>query len=384
MGAGAKTLGVGRFAVVYAATYWGTPVAAKVIPDAATDRHARASAARAALANEAAHLRTLRHDNIVAYRGMVHLPDRGAHVLLTHTAAGGSAADLLATLDGAGRALRADAFLTIATQVVAALRYLHAVGVAHTELTAAHVLLSAPPVVDGGGGVGLPPNTGVSLCGFGAAVRFRPAGAAAGAPAATDATAAGPGGQTPPPPPPVRDLMAAGLLFPQLLLGGAAGAVAAAPATAGAAKIPPGTPVWPDASVRTPTSPRCRLAVTLPAVVALTAALTGAEGAARPSAAAAHLVLLTTTARVVAPVAVPPPSRERPTSTWAAARRGGWGGWWLTRPSDAVAEVETAALPSTLWSTIAAFVDALRMGTARAPPAGGREQGRETLPRGRG
>jgi len=384
MGAGATTLGVGRLAVVYAATSWGTPVAAKVVPDAATDRRARASAARAALANEAAHLRALRHDNIVAYRGIVHLPDRGAHVLLTRTAAGGSAADLLATLDGAGRALRADAFLTIATQVVAALRYLHAVGVAHTEVTAAHVLLSAPPVVDGGGGVGLPPNTAVSLCGFGAAVCFRPAGAAAAAPAAADATAAGPGGQTAPPPPPARDLMAAGLLFQQLLLGGAAGAVAAAPAAAGAATIPPGTPVWPDASVRTTTPLRCRLAVTLPAVVRLTVALTGAEATARPSAAAAHNVLMTTAARVVAPAAVSPPGRERPTATRPAARRGGWGRWWLTRPSDAVAEVENVALPSTLWSTIVALAEAVGVATARAPRAGGPEQGRETLAGGRG
>jgi len=319
IGDGTTPLGVGRTAVVYPASFWGTAVAAKVVPDAAADASATATAARRALNNELLQHRSLRHDNIVAYRHYAHLPARGVHVLLTRRAHGGTIADLLGVLDGGGYTLHADAFLSIALQLMTALQYLHAVGLVHNDVTPSNVLLSAAPERDGRGAVYLPPGTVVVLADFGACERFRARGEI-GMP--SDHLIDADGREQPSPT--TADLLAAGMVLQALLLGGPADAIAVAAADAVGA--PAGTPVWPAPSSRWASSRRCHLAVTLPAAVALTSSLQASDPVARPTASRAYTLLATAAARQTAVAACgSPPRRGRWCAAAAAASR--WGAW---------------------------------------------------------
>jgi len=319
VGDGTTPLGIGRTAVVYPASFWGTAVAAKVIPDAAADSSANATAARLALNNELLQLRSLRHDNIVAYRHYAHLPARGLHVLLTRRAHGGTVADLLGVLDSGDYTLHADAFLSIALQLMTALQYLHAVGLVHNDVTPSNVLLSAAPERDVRGAVRLPPDTVVVLADFGACKRFRGRGEI-GMP--TDHVVDADGREQPSPT--KADLLAAGKVLQALLLGGPADVTAVA--AADAADAPAGTPVWPAPSPRWATSRRCHLAATLPAAAALTRSLQASDPVARPSASRAHTLLATAAARQTAVAACgSPPRRSRLRAAAAAASR--WGAW---------------------------------------------------------
>jgi len=162
----------GRNSMVYPATCFGTAVAAKVILDAVADGSPEAVEARAAHQNEVAHLRIFHHPNIVEYVHDAHLPEKGIFVLLSRRYVGRTVADLIQRLDDADAALCAEAFVSIARQLAAALAYLHQFGFVHNNITPDNLVLSAAPVPEGRYSFTLPPDTALKVIDFGACTQY--------------------------------------------------------------------------------------------------------------------------------------------------------------------------------------------------------------------
>lgn len=173
-------LGMGGFASVFAATYYGRPAAAKVVRanvgapanadlDDDTDGFGRA---RGCLDNELRLLPGLRHPGILNYLAYQYLPDEGSHVMFVEEMAGGTLADVFPLLVLWQLPLSAATFLNVALQLVAALTYLHDNNVIHGDIKPSNVLLShSGEVRDSTSAVVLPPGVMVKLADFGISVK---------------------------------------------------------------------------------------------------------------------------------------------------------------------------------------------------------------------
>jgi len=306
MGTDIHPLGMGRCALVYNASYWGCPSAAKVVQDG--DGHADA---QAWLNHELRVLPQLTHTNIVAFRHYAHLTYHGVHALVMELMVGGNLQAVVERLDAAGTALRADVFLNIALQVTCGLEYLHAQGLVHADIKPENILLSAPPSDRPDGTVVLPPGTAVKLCDFGVALRFadddevHSRGYTPGflAPECAAGGGADGGGARRPParPAPSRDMYALGVVLHELLVSGGGGERSFVSRTR-VADEPDGQPQglpslpprhhWPSLGVggggssgpSPPVPARARLCEKLPTAVRLTRALLTPDAAARPTA----------------------------------------------------------------------------------------------------
>lgn len=169
--ANATLLGLGGGAIVYAATWYGCPVAAKVVP-AAGSCSDNNDAAREWLNNELAFLPRLHHDRIVSYRQYIFLRTGGTHVLLMEKLAGGSLQNLCQLAAGRRLPIRAETILGVGLQLCDALTYLHDGGLIHADIKPGNILLSHSPTVSGGA-LTLPPDAAVKLADFGICLNTR-------------------------------------------------------------------------------------------------------------------------------------------------------------------------------------------------------------------
>lgn len=146
LGTTVTPLGIGGGALVYPATYYGRPAAAKVIQDGTIgggENNDGGRAERGWLDRELRFLPYLSHDNVVAFRHYVHLPQRGVHVMVMERLSG-SLEMSLRKMDRESMALTAPAFLSIVADVAVGLAYIHSLGLVHADIKPHNILLTHP------------------------------------------------------------------------------------------------------------------------------------------------------------------------------------------------------------------------------------------------
>eukprot|EP00170_Pyropia_yezoensis_P003054 contig_12842_g3061 len=169
--ANATFVRLGGGAIVYAATWYGCPVAAKVVPAAGSCRDDN-DVSREWLNNELSFLPRLHHDRIVAYRQYILPRDAGTHVLLMEKLGGGSLQDMCQLAAARRVPIRAHTILGVGLQLCDALTYLHDGGIIHADIEPGNILLSHSPTVSGGA-VALLPDAAVKLADFGISLNTR-------------------------------------------------------------------------------------------------------------------------------------------------------------------------------------------------------------------
>lgn len=146
LGTTVAPLGIGGGALVYPATYYGRPAAAKVIQDGSIgggENNDGGVAERRWLDRELLFLPYLSHDNVVAFRHYAHLPQRGVHVMVMERLSG-SLEMTLRRMDRDSVSLTAPAFLRIAADVAVGLAYVHSLGLVHADIKPHNILMTHP------------------------------------------------------------------------------------------------------------------------------------------------------------------------------------------------------------------------------------------------
>ncbi|GAB0491661.1 hypothetical protein MMPV_002915 [Pyropia vietnamensis] len=166
-----RRLGIGGTALVTPGTYYGTAVAAKVIPvRQPSDRKARC--AEDTMDNELRFLPRLRHKHIVSFLQYIYQPLEGLHVMIMEQLAG-TVEDVVLLARRHSMPIAAETVLKIGLHAAQALMYIHDGQILHGDVKTTNLLSTASPEVleeatsQRGPAVALPAEALVKLGDFG-------------------------------------------------------------------------------------------------------------------------------------------------------------------------------------------------------------------------